>query len=446
MSAVLLALLIGFAEALLTNTDWRVGLSIGDRVPSSRGRLLPLPVALRFAGDDLAVRVDRLLHSPKRLEALTDTAPIVTMEGQRDVPVYAIGWTENPVERHKSMVTWCIEFPEGAERGAAKLPPGRVYCSAELWEAADLGAKQRALARLQESMTSLEANLSQWRGGEGLIGLLGQLADRRRLDEKIVALEEQVPGSEVIPIPGAAGAVITRQGTLSARREGSNSIAGRLSSLVGGSSSAFVEIGTFSLQAMPSPPQTQQHTRLRPPHTTAAVAPRAHAPSMGLFDSLPGFWRAAVPEGYARASHILFIGSGEEVEQTADAVLERIREGRLSFPQAARQYSYCPTRDQEPAGDLGTFASLSCMASVDEMRSFDGVMELPYEGQDTRAFDDVIFSAPLNQPVKVTSQWGVHIVLVTERGDGERAIIAPDAPSAFCATTAQNKNDAGRSL
>ena len=53
MSAVLLALLIGFAEALLTNTDWRVGLSIGDRVPSSRGRLLPLSaaVALRFAGD-----------------------------------------------------------------------------------------------------------------------------------------------------------------------------------------------------------------------------------------------------------------------------------------------------------------------------------------------------------------------------------------------------------
>jgi hypothetical protein len=86
------------------------------------------------------------------------------------------------------------------------------------------------------------------------------------------------------------------------------------------------------------------------------------------------------------------------------------------------------------------------MATVDEMRSFDGVLELPYEGQNTRAFDDAVFDAPLDEPVLAESQWGYHLLLVTERGDGERAVLAPDAPTSFRADDAKVKNDAGRSL
>ena len=167
---------------------------------------------------------------------------------------------------------------------------------------------------------------------------------------------------------------------------------------------------------------------------------------MGLFDSLPGFWKSAVPDGYARASHILFLGVDTETEAKADAVLERIRSGELSFANAARQFSCCPTRDQDPAGDLGTFSSLSSMATVDEMRSFDGVMELPYEGQNTRPFDDAVFSVQLNQPSKVASQWGYHLLLVTERGGGERAVIAPESPARFSAGSLPLNDDAGRSL
>ena len=167
---------------------------------------------------------------------------------------------------------------------------------------------------------------------------------------------------------------------------------------------------------------------------------------MGLWDALPGFWKSPVPDGYARASHILFLGTSEESEAKADAVLEKIRTGLLTFPQAARQFSCCPTRDQEPAGDLGTFASLSRMANVDEMRSFEGVMELPYEGQNTRDFDDAVFSAPLNTPTKVASQWGYHLLLVAERGSGERAVMAPETPLSFSEASVQVKDDAGRSL
>ena len=48
------------------------------------------------------------------------------------------------------------------------------------------------------------------------------------------------------------------------------------------------------------------------------------------------------------------------------------------------------------------------------------------------------------------SQWGFHLVLVTERGGGERAVIAPETPASFVAEAAreavQMKDDAGRSL
>lgn len=182
-------------------------------------------------------------------------------------------------------------------------------------------------------------------------------------------------------------------------------------------------------------------------HALALVA----QPRMGLFDSLPGFWKVACPPGYARASHCLFLGTDDAAKQKATAVLERVQSGSLTLAAAARQFSCCPTRDQEPAGDLGTFASLSAMRGVDEMLSFDGIMELPYENQDTRAFDDAVFSAPLNQPTLIQSQWGFHIFVVTERGGGERAVVAPAAPAnAFAdlpaAEVKQVDTDVGRSM
>jgi len=431
--ASLLAALVTSSEALLTNTQWKVVLNIGGDQGS-----LPLPLALRFAGDDTR-QVDGLLSRPKKLEALSQTSSIVTHAGEETVPVTAIGWTEDS-DRQKSLVTWCVDFPEGATRGAVRLPPGRVYCSAKLWQAADLKTKRRALGRLQASMASLEAALDEWQEGAGLQTLLRQLADRRRLDESIVALEDVPDADAVQPVPGVADALIAREGALRVRRE--RGLAEWLASrLLSGTDDEHIQIGTFSLRSMAPPPPRATPAR-------AAATPRARASRMGLFDSLPGFWKATVPDGYARASHILFLGDDEEAEQRADAVLERIRSGGLSFAQAAREFSYCPTRDQEPAGDLGTFASLSSMSSVDEMRSFDGVMELPYEGQNTRDFDDAVFSVPLNQPTKVSSQWGYHLLLVTERGGGERAVIAPDAPASFDAAGVQIKSndDAGRSL
>jgi len=314
MEGVLVFLAVSPA-ALLSNTDWKVTLNIGE-ASSGRGRRLPLPLELRFAGEGIAAKVDGLLRAPKRLEALADAAAIVTTEGERSVPVSAIGWTENSVERQKSLVMWCVDFPEGAARGSAKLPPGRVYCSAQLWQAADLDAKRRALGRLQESMASLELALEGWHDGEGLQGLLGQLADRRRLDERIAALEEEVPDAEVLPVPGAE-TVIARQGTLSARRNDHGSVAGWLSALLVGNGAGLVQIGTFSLSAMPLPPP-----QCPPPKASTGV-PRSRTPRMGHFDSLPqrGLWKGGVAQDYAHASRIL-LGSDKQSENNADVMLE----------------------------------------------------------------------------------------------------------------------------
>ena len=52
------------------------------------------------------------------------------------------------------------------------------------------------------------------------------------------------------------------------------------------------------------------------------------------------------------------------------------------------------------------------------MLSLPLIGELPYQGKDTREFDEVLFSAELNVPVKAYSQWGVHLLLVEARGEG----------------------------
>ena len=86
------------------------------------------------------------------------------------------------------------------------------------------------------------------------------------------------------------------------------------------------------------------------------------------------------------------------------------------------------------------------MGNVDELRSFEGKLELPYEGQNTQAFDDAVFSAPLNSVQLVESGWGFHLILVTERGSGERVIVAPETPVRFTPADVELRNDAGKSL
>ncbi|KAL3917549.1 MAG: hypothetical protein SGPRY_006364 [Prymnesium sp.] len=127
-----------------------------------------------------------------------------------------------------------------------------------------------------------------------------------------------------------------------------------------------------------------------------------------------------VPEGFAKAHHILFL-AGEDAERKADVVRARIEAGDFTFFEAAKSFSACPTRDLQ--GDLGTFTSLS--------RLGEGTLRgdrLPYEGEDTKPFDDLVFAqdTSLHTIHKVHTQWGVHLVLVTARG-GQTDIVGEAA-------------------
>jgi hypothetical protein len=139
---------------------------------------------------------------------------------------------------------------------------------------------------------------------------------------------------------------------------------------------------------------------------------------MGLFDFLPGFSQETPPDGCVRASHIMLLDDdGNNAQKKANELLRRISNKEISFADAARGFSCCPSRDLN--GFLGTFSSLGSLGELPP------IGELPYEGKDTTPFDEVLFSAPLGTPVAVASQWGVHLILVEARGAGAPTSSAP---------------------
>lgn len=242
--------------AALLNTDWRVVLNVGDQAPATRGQL-PLPLSLRFSGEEVASHVDTLLSkkgSARSLMQRDATASVVTMQGEQRVPFSAVGWVEDVIDRQSSLLWWSLDFPTGARKGGAELPAGRVYCSIKRWLAADLDAKCQALDRLRSSMSQLECALEDTTTTEreGLSELLQQLNERRRLDERIVSLESELPDAEVLAVPGSKDVVVAKEGSLSVRRERAGPL-GFISRLLGADDAAdFEQIGTFSLRPIPA--------------------------------------------------------------------------------------------------------------------------------------------------------------------------------------------------
>ncbi len=90
----------------------------------------------------------------------------------------------------------------------------------------------------------------------------------------------------------------------------------------------------------------------------------------------------------ASARHIL-VNTQEECENLKTQI-----EGGADFAEVARQHSQCPSGQK--GGELGEFSP----------------------GQMVKEFDDVVFSAQVNQthgPVK--TQFGYHLIEITNRQD-----------------------------
>jgi parvulin-like peptidyl-prolyl isomerase len=105
-----------------------------------------------------------------------------------------------------------------------------------------------------------------------------------------------------------------------------------------------------------------------------------------------------------RASHILFKvpsdakpGQRENAQQKLLALRQEIAAGKLDFATAAKQYSECPSRDK--GGDIGPF---------------------PYKFVVVEPFARAAFALkPGELSTVVDTEFGVHLIKVTERSAGE---------------------------
>lgn len=110
--------------------------------------------------------------------------------------------------------------------------------------------------------------------------------------------------------------------------------------------SALAMLLTTSCAALLLPPPGRPVAAPDRPASISAFPVR-----MGLFDWLPGNQKEPVPPGYVQARHILFLAE-PTAEKKANQLQSRILAGEISFSEAARAFSCCPSRDLN--GDLGT--------------------------------------------------------------------------------------------
>ncbi|KAJ1634388.1 hypothetical protein T492DRAFT_626656 [Pavlovales sp. CCMP2436] len=118
------------------------------------------------------------------------------------------------------------------------------------------------------------------------------------------------------------------------------------------------------------------------------------APSMGIFDVISkAFSNQEFNDSSAKASHILFKGGNSKGE--ARMVKARIDSGELTFANAARQFSECPSKSK--GGSLGSFNP----------------------GQMVKEFDAVVFNAvtKIGEINTVETQFGTHLVKVDQRSN-----------------------------
>ena len=142
------------------------------------------------------------------------------------------------------------------------------------------------------------------------------------------------------------------------------------------------------------------------PSAPASRACRHAAPACGLFDFLDasGADSGPVPRGYVEASHIL-LAPGADADERARILKDNIDTGEISFADAAKQFSQCPSKGK--GGSLGSFRKLGTL------------LFLPYEGQDVPEFDAAVWSVPVGEVSAVTTSFGVHLLRVDARGSPE---------------------------
>lgn len=126
---------------------------------------------------------------------------------------------------------------------------------------------------------------------------------------------------------------------------------------------------------------------------------RCAVPTAGLFDAFAAaFSNQEFDDRNAKAQHILLKGGDADSRSAAaDTIKAQIEAGELSFEKAAKQFSECPSRAENPAGSLGQFSP----------------------GKMVAEFDEYIFNpkSAIGEIGIVETQFGTHLVKINERAD-----------------------------
>lgn len=132
--------------------------------------------------------------------------------------------------------------------------------------------------------------------------------------------------------------------------------------------------------------------RQQSPLQAECVKPTA-SPTMNFFDGITKLFKS--DPRTAVASHILF--KDKDQDTVSAEVRAKLESGELSFADAAREYSACPSRSK--GGDLGRFRP----------------------GQMVGPFDRLVFSpeTKLEEVYTVKTVFGTHLVKVTDRTEAE---------------------------
>mmetsp|Transcript_10053 Transcript_10053/g.31840 ORF Transcript_10053/g.31840 Transcript_10053/m.31840 type:complete len:274 (+) Transcript_10053:41-862(+) len=195
-----------WTEPLLFQSAWRMTLDI-----QSGGARLAVPLEITFsdepvAGGDFRWTVEEPTCCPAR-RLLASAGTFVGPQGEVSVEARPGGWLAEPPDRcGRSALRFYIDFPDGAQRNGAELPPGRAYFRAACWDGAQLRQFEAEAAAVRAELDALGAAAE----ASASLGLSAERAEaampserRQLLEYQLEIIEHSMPDERgVLPGPG----------------------------------------------------------------------------------------------------------------------------------------------------------------------------------------------------------------------------------------------------
>uniref|UniRef100_A0A7S2EW77 Uncharacterized protein n=1 Tax=Trieres chinensis TaxID=1514140 RepID=A0A7S2EW77_TRICV len=168
----------GTAASPWAPAQWQITLDVGSNTAEGErdGPRLVLPLDLMVESESSSERDDFVGSGTSALRPLS-LPTFVTTAGEQTVEVEGGGWRiELPPggKGRASTLRFWLDFPNGADRNGATLPPGRSYFIAPCWRLneLELGRKTMApfIAEAEEAQRRLDDVLSHETGDRRLDG------------------------------------------------------------------------------------------------------------------------------------------------------------------------------------------------------------------------------------------------------------------------------------